>query len=219
MSTSRLSRLLAWPLLGLVWVYRALVSPLLGLNCRFEPSCSEYAQQALRDYGAWRGGWLACKRISRCHPWGGSGYDPVPQATGQPGAPHTAFAEEALDAHTLKHRKNALDHAYGMISRGNRDGGFAVLDEYSRTEEQRVAAEIWFFHAMLSWNLGDVPLFYAQRLLGDLLDAGAETAAMKVCLRCLQQNPAFRPHLDDVPRLRATALKLGNTDVAAALPP
>ena len=73
-----IGRLLARPLLGLVWVYRRLVSPLFGANCRFEPSCSAYADQALREYGAFRGGWLAMRRIGRCHPWGGSGYDPVP---------------------------------------------------------------------------------------------------------------------------------------------
>jgi hypothetical protein len=71
-------QLVAKPLLALVWLYRKGVSPLLGANCRFEPSCSAYAEQALRQYGGFKGGWLALKRISRCHPWGGSGYDPLP---------------------------------------------------------------------------------------------------------------------------------------------
>jgi putative membrane protein insertion efficiency factor len=71
-------KVLAWPLLVLVWIYRNAVSPLLGANCRFQPTCAAYAEEALRRYGAFRGGWLALKRISRCHPWGGSGYDPVP---------------------------------------------------------------------------------------------------------------------------------------------
>lgn len=75
---SRFSKLLARPLLGLVWLYRYGISPLLGANCRFQPSCSEYAAEALRRYGAFRGGWLMLKRIGRCHPWGGSGYDPLP---------------------------------------------------------------------------------------------------------------------------------------------
>lgn len=61
--------------------YRYLVSPILGVNCRFAPSCSEYAIEALAAHGAWRGGWLAARRILRCHPWGGHGYDPVPPAT------------------------------------------------------------------------------------------------------------------------------------------
>jgi putative membrane protein insertion efficiency factor len=210
---------LAWPLLALVHLYRLLLSPLLGMNCRYEPSCSEYAQQALREHGAWRGAWLCCKRIARCHPWGGSGYDPVPGVAVAAHAPATALAQQVPDPLTLKKREQVLNHAYGIISRGNRDGGFAVLAKYATAEPTPVAAEVWFFHEMLRWKLGDVPLYYAQRLLGDLLDAGEEVAAMKICLRCLQQNPAFRPNLDDVPRLRAVALKLGNSDVANALPP
>ncbi len=81
MATDRLSsvaRLAAKPLLGLVWVYQKGISPLIGTNCRFEPSCSAYAREALGKFGGFRGGWLALRRISRCHPWGGSGYDPVP---------------------------------------------------------------------------------------------------------------------------------------------
>ena len=53
-------------------------SMLLPPSCRYQPSCSAYAIGALERYGAWRGGWLAAKRLLRCHPWGGSGYDPVP---------------------------------------------------------------------------------------------------------------------------------------------
>jgi putative membrane protein insertion efficiency factor len=75
-------KLLAWPLLALVWLYRIAISPWLGVNCRYEPTCSEYALQALREHGAFRGIWLAAKRIGRCHPWGGHGYDPVPGADG-----------------------------------------------------------------------------------------------------------------------------------------
>lgn len=79
-----LGSLLAWPLLGLVWLYRILISPWLGNNCRFSPSCSQYALDALRTHGAFRGTWLAAKRIGRCHPWGGSGYDPVPEKQDDP---------------------------------------------------------------------------------------------------------------------------------------
>ena len=75
---SSLGRLLAWPLLLLVQIYRVAVSPLLGANCRYQPTCSEYAIEALRTHGAFRGTRLAVKRIMKCHPWGGSGYDPVP---------------------------------------------------------------------------------------------------------------------------------------------
>jgi uncharacterized protein len=65
-------------LLVLIKAYRYCVSPLLGQNCRFFPSCSDYAAQAVEKHGAVYGGWLALKRIARCHPWHPGGYDPVP---------------------------------------------------------------------------------------------------------------------------------------------
>lgn len=77
---SAISRLLAWPLVVLVQIYRYAISPWLGPNCRFEPSCSVYTIDALKTHGVFRGSTLAAKRIGRCHPWGGSGYDPVPGA-------------------------------------------------------------------------------------------------------------------------------------------
>lgn len=64
---------------GLIQVYRLFISPLLGLNCRFAPSCSAYGLEAVSRHGAIRGGWLTFRRILRCHPWGWSGYDPVPE--------------------------------------------------------------------------------------------------------------------------------------------
>lgn len=60
-------------------VYYWVLSPLLGNRCRFAPSCSEYAHQALERHGVISGLWLTLKRISRCHPWGGDGFDPVPE--------------------------------------------------------------------------------------------------------------------------------------------
>jgi len=59
-------------------VYRYLVSPLIGPCCRFLPTCSDYALEAVATHGVLRGGWLAVCRFARCHPWGGDGYDPVP---------------------------------------------------------------------------------------------------------------------------------------------
>ena len=61
-----------------VRLYQILIAPLLGANCRFQPSCSQYAIDALKKYGFFKGSWLAAKRIFRCHPFHPGGYDPVP---------------------------------------------------------------------------------------------------------------------------------------------
>jgi hypothetical protein len=73
--------LAAWPLILLIYLYRMTLSPalqyLFGVNCRFHPTCSHYAEDALRKYGAWRGSIMAAKRLGRCHPWHDGGFDPV----------------------------------------------------------------------------------------------------------------------------------------------
>lgn len=65
--------------LALIWVYRNLFSNMLLHSCRFLPTCSAYAQEAIKRFGLLRGGWLTARRLARCCPWGGSGADPVPQ--------------------------------------------------------------------------------------------------------------------------------------------
>ena len=114
----RLSRLLAWPLLGLIGVYRLLISPWLGNNCRFTPSCSAYAMEALREHGVFRGCSLAAKRIARCHPWGESGYDPVPLSEADEltdtDVDEERYVEIEDDAATLKNRTAVLAKVQSM---------------------------------------------------------------------------------------------------------
>jgi hypothetical protein len=69
-----MARVLVW----LIKLYRICISPLLGSNCRFTPSCSVYALTAVQRYGTIKGSWLAIRRVSRCHPWHAGGIDPVP---------------------------------------------------------------------------------------------------------------------------------------------
>jgi len=70
--------MLSYPFILLIKFYQYVISPAIGPKCRFTPTCSQYAIQALKKYGLLKGSWLAVKRISRCRPGGGSGYDPVP---------------------------------------------------------------------------------------------------------------------------------------------
>ena len=73
-----LKTLLQKLLLAPIWIYQHCISPYTPAACRFTPTCSEYMRQAIVKHGPLKGVWLGIKRLSRCHPWGGSGYDPVP---------------------------------------------------------------------------------------------------------------------------------------------
>jgi putative membrane protein insertion efficiency factor len=73
-----MNKALSHILLALVYFYKYCISPLTPASCRYIPTCSEYAVQAIKKHGAFKGLQLALKRLSRCHPWGGHGYDPVP---------------------------------------------------------------------------------------------------------------------------------------------
>jgi hypothetical protein len=73
-----ISRLLTTSLIKLIKIYQLLLSPMLGQNCRFYPTCSHYAQESLNKHGVIKGTYLAIRRLFRCHPWHDGGYDPVP---------------------------------------------------------------------------------------------------------------------------------------------
>jgi putative membrane protein insertion efficiency factor len=70
--------LFGWPLILLIRIYQWVISPIIGPKCRYQPTCSHYAVEALKKHGPFKGCWLALRRIASCHPWGGSGWDPVP---------------------------------------------------------------------------------------------------------------------------------------------
>lgn len=73
-----LKQILSFPFIVLIKFYQYIISPAIGPKCRYTPTCSHYSLEAFKKYGPVKGFWLSVKRISKCHPWGGSGYDPVP---------------------------------------------------------------------------------------------------------------------------------------------
>lgn len=74
----RLKEIIIFPFVFLIRFYQLVISPLTPPSCRFTPTCSQYTLEALKKHGLLKGGWLGLKRILSCHPWGKSGYDPVP---------------------------------------------------------------------------------------------------------------------------------------------
>ena len=98
-----------WLLVGLLTVYRRFISPLLGPRCRFYPSCSAYALEAVQVHGALRGAWLAVRRLSRCHPFHAGGIDPVPGTEGKQGPERAAVSSDGsgLELHEQSTRELA----------------------------------------------------------------------------------------------------------------
>ena len=83
--------------------YRLMFSPWVGFNCRYQPTCSAYALEALEKHGAIKGSWLTLRRIGRCHPWGGHGFDPVPAPQSMPSMPSMRSRK---DSHLTGHRSS-----------------------------------------------------------------------------------------------------------------
>ncbi len=79
MIISKILKILAVPFIWIVRFYQVAISPYTPASCRYTPTCSSYTVEALQKHGLFKGGWLAAKRILSCNPWGGSGYDPVPE--------------------------------------------------------------------------------------------------------------------------------------------
>ena len=78
-----IKKILTFPFLVLIRFYQVAISTYTPASCRYSPTCSHYAIEALEVHGLFKGSWLAIKRISKCHPWGGNGYDPVPEKKAQ----------------------------------------------------------------------------------------------------------------------------------------
>jgi len=97
--SNKRSSLLAMFFSGIVKFYRYFISPLLGPRCRYQPTCSAYALEAIETHGGLKGGWLTVKRIGRCHPFGGFGYDPVPKSLGV----ETEASNQGSDIATKEH--------------------------------------------------------------------------------------------------------------------
>ena len=114
-------------------------------------------------------------------------------------------------------RKAALNHAYGLVSRGNLDGGLAHLVDFLASSHCAAEDYRWFFEQMLGWDRGEAALFLAQGYLAHLLDAGEENAAIKLVLRCLALSPDFRPAERDRARVRLLLERRGRDDVARQL--
>ena len=104
-ATSR--AVMLWILVTLIRTYQLVISPLMGPSCRFQPTCSQYAIEALREHGPFFGLWFALKRIIRCHPMGGSGYDPVPKITTHTS---TATTDAQPSYFVSSHQKSPFPH-------------------------------------------------------------------------------------------------------------
>ncbi len=96
-----------WLLVGLIRIYQLVISPLLGQRCRYYPSCSAYALEAIQVHGALRGSWLGARRLARCHPWTDGGYDPVPPARKTTQDKTPSKTEPRGSVHTSPHARGA----------------------------------------------------------------------------------------------------------------
>ena len=114
-------------------------------------------------------------------------------------------------------RTAALNHAYGFVSRGNREGGFRHLFGEITRDPDPAAAWDWYFHRMLAWEQKDHALFFARHYIQDALRHGEDKRALKATMRCLHENPSFRPFREDLAALEAAALQFGNEELVEVL--
>jgi len=114
-------------------------------------------------------------------------------------------------------RQKVANHAYGFISRGNRDGGFAHIRQWLEKETAVEEAWQWFFHEMLKWENTNPALFFAQEYLRRLLDWQMDNEALKLIARCLHENQRWRPQPQDMDEVHELALRHGREDLNTLL--
>jgi hypothetical protein len=125
--------------------------------------------------------------------------------------------EEAIAGDLEKVRVEVLTHAYGFVSRGNREGGFKHITDWIAKDPDVVAAWAWFFDRMMGWEQKEHALFFAQQYVHDMLQHGEKIPALKVIMRCRLVNEQFRPLREDMPAAIAAAESSGNIELATVL--
>ena len=125
--------------------------------------------------------------------------------------------EEKIAAGIEDSRTKVLNHAYGFVSRGNRQGGFAHIEEWINNEQDVAAAWAWFFDRMMCWEQQQHALFFAQTYVHDMLKHGEKIPALKVIMRCRLVDAEFHPFRDDLPAAIEAAQSTGNIELAAVL--
>ena len=125
--------------------------------------------------------------------------------------------EEEIAADLDEARTKVLNHAYGFVSRGNRQGGFAHIEEWINTEQDVAGAWAWFFDRMMAWEQQQHALFFAQKYIHDMLTHGENTPALKVIMRCRLVDEGFHPFRDDLPAAVKAAERSGNIELATVL--
>ena len=125
--------------------------------------------------------------------------------------------EDAIAGDLERARIDVLTHAYGFVSRGNREGGFKHITEWIAKDPDVVAAWAWFFDGMMGWEQKEHALFFAQHYIHDMLQHGEKNPALKVIMRCRLVNEQFRPLREDMPAAITAAESSGNIELATVL--
>jgi len=125
--------------------------------------------------------------------------------------------DDAIAGDLEKARTDVLTHAYGFVSRGNREGGFKHIMDGIAKDPDVVAAWAWFFDRMMGWEQNEHALYFAQHYIHDMLQHGEKIPALKVIMRCRLVNEQFRPLREDMPAVIAVAESSGNIELATVL--